>query len=187
MSLNEQVGWKPWSCTSHYNQVTKLYIARMVPFPSALKCTITSVRLETNTNTPSVNFTSNVPFSCKSPYQKTQCLCVQTRWCVCARIQKWHWRTVRPTSWICCPTPTSTCAPYCLDMRAKSKSSGRTSISVWSWKTWPTRPSRPWVFLRRPRRGCMRRTLSPGRPKHKDVFGLKTDGETSLWSLRSPN
>lgn len=84
------------------------------------------------------------------------------RWCACVKTPNWLWRTAPRTSWTCCQTPTSTCAPSCLATKVKWRLWGRTSTSGSSWRTWPRRPNRPSACSRRERNACTRRTRSLG-------------------------
>lgn len=68
--------------------------------------------------------------SCLPPHILPFC-----RWCACAKTPNWLWRTAPLTSWTCCQTPTSTCAPSCLATRAKWRPWGTTSTSGSSWRT----------------------------------------------------
>lgn len=88
------------------------------------------------------------------------------RWCAYAKTPNWLWRTAPLTSWTCCQTPTSTCAPSYLAMRAKWRLWETTSTSGSLWRTSPRRPSRPSVCLRREKSACTKRTHSPGESRH---------------------
>lgn len=85
------------------------------------------------------------------------------RWCACVKTPNWLWRTAPHTSWTCCQTPTSTCAPSCLATKVKWRLWGRMSTSGSSWRTWPRRPNRPSACSRRERNACTRRTRSLGK------------------------
>lgn len=95
--------------------------------------------------------------SCPPPHILPFC-----RWCGYAKTPNWLWRTALPTSWTCCQTPTSTCAPFCLVTRAKWRLWVTMSISGSSWRTWQRRPSRPLACSRRARNACMRRIHNQG-------------------------
>lgn len=104
-------------------------------------------------------FFSLVPTCLSLPPQHPLSSC---RWCVCVKTPNWLWRTAPHTSWTCCQTPTSTCAPSCPATKAKWRLWGRTSTSGSSWRTWPRRPNKPSACSRRGRSACTRRTRSLG-------------------------